>query len=204
MNIPSFFSAELRQEIANNARLRKFQKEEDLIRPGDEILFIPIVLKGCVRVLRQDNEGKEVFLYHIFPDQTCAMSLTCCQAGNKSMIRAVAEEDTEVLQVPVKLTEDWFKYPEWKAYVSSNYNQRFAELIQVIDLVAFSGMDQQVLHYLQQRARARQTTSLQITHQQIAEELNTRREVITRLLRALENKGIVRLGRNSIEILTLK
>lgn len=199
-----FATPALRKEISENARLRKFNKDETLIKPGDEIKFIPIVVKGCVRILRQDTEGREVFLYYLFAGETCAMSLTCCQAGAKSMIRAVTEEDTEVLQIPVKLTEDWYKYPEWKAYVSANYNNRFAQLINVIDLIAFSHMDDQLLHYLQQRARALGSTTLQITHQQIAEELNTRREAITRLLKTLEKKGVVRLGRNSIELSALK
>lgn len=201
MEISLFSSADLKRELEVNSRTRRFDADEDLIRSGDEILFIPIVLKGCIRVLRQDEEGHEVFLYHLYPGQTCAMSLTCCQAGRKSMIRAVAEEETEVLQIPVKLTEDWFKYPEWKAYVSSNYNQRFAELISVIDLIAFSHMDEQLLHYLRERARARHSNRLELTHQQIAEELNTHREAITRLLKTLEKKGVVSLGRNSIELL---
>ena len=124
-------------EIDRFGRLKQFEKEEFLIEPGDDVLFIPIVLKGCIRILRQDDDGREVFLYHLYPGQTCAMSLTCCQAGKKSMIKAVAEDDTEVLQIPVKQTEDWFKYPEWKAYVSNNYNNRFAELMQVVDLIAF-------------------------------------------------------------------
>jgi len=147
MNIPVFTSPELKEEIAKNARSRSFKKGEEIIRPGEDIVFIPIVLSGCIRIIRQNEEGHEVFLYHLYPGQTCAMSLTCCQAGRKSMIRAVAEDDTEILQIPVKLTEDWFKYPEWKAYVSSNYNQRFAELINVIDLIAFYHMDKLILPY---------------------------------------------------------
>lgn len=201
MELTIFSSPELKASIAANARARKIAAGDELMRPGNDILFIPIVLSGCIRILRQDEEGHEVFLYHLFPGQTCAMSLTCCQAGRKSMVRAVAEEDSEILQIPVELTEDWYRFPEWKAYVSSNYNQRFAELINVIDLIAFSHMDQQVLHYLRERAKAQNTEVLHITHQQIAEELNTHREAITRLLKALEKKKIVSLGRNSIHIL---
>jgi CRP/FNR family transcriptional regulator len=129
------------------------------------------------------------------------MAINCCQAGKKSMVKAIAEDDTEVLQVPVKLVEEWFKYPEWKTYVNSTYSNRFAELIEVIDLIAFSNMDEQVLHYLQERARAVNTRALYITHQQIADELHTRREVISRLLRTMEEKDLVRLGRNTIELL---
>lgn len=196
-----FSDPKLIAEIEKFGRLKSFAKEELLVQPGDDILFIPIVLSGSVRILRQDDEGREVFLYHLYPGQTCAMSLTCCQAGKKSMIKAVAEDDTEVLQIPIKQTEDWYKYPEWKAYVSNNYNNRFAELMQVVDLVAFSHMDKQLLHYLTERSKALNTKVLEMTHQQIADELHTHREAISRLLRTMEQKGLVKLGRNSIELL---
>ena len=198
-----FSDFSLNAEIEKNARKRAFKKGETLIKPGDEIIYIPIVLKGSIRVIRQDLDGAEVFLYHLYPGQTCAMSLTCCQSGKKSIIKAVAEDDTEVLQIPVALTEDWFKYPEWKAYISNNYNNRFVELMQVIDLIAFSNMDKQLLHYLEERSKALNTRVLEITHQEIADELHAHREAISRLLRTMEQKKLVRLGRNNIEVLTM-
>lgn len=189
------------EEINKSARLKSFEKDEAIMNPGDEILFIPIVLKGSIRILRSDEDGNEVFLYHLYPGQTCAMSLTCCQAGKKSMIKAVAEIHTEMLQIPVQLTSDWYKYAEWKAYISSNYNNRFAELMEVIDLIAFNHMDKQLLHYIEERCKAMHTKILDITHQQIADELHTHREAISRLLRTMEQKKLVKLGRNSIELL---
>ncbi len=175
-----------------------------MMTPGQEILFIPLVLKGSIRVLRQDASGAEVFLYHLYPGQTCAVSLTCCQSGKKSTIKAVAESETEVMQIPAKLAEDWFVYPEWKAYVGGNYSQRFSELLQVIDLIAFQQMDKQLLHYLEERSKALNTRVLSLTHQQIADELHSHREAISRLLRVMEEKNLVRLGRSSIEVLSLK
>ncbi len=189
------------EEINKSARLKSFEKDEAIMNPGDEILFIPIVLKGSIRVLRSDEDGNEVFLYHLYPGQTCAMSLTCCQAGKKSMIKAVAENHTELLQIPVQLTSDWYKYAEWKIYISSNYNNRFAELMEVIDLISFNHMDKQLLHYIEERCKALNTKTLDITHQQIADELHTHREAISRLLRTMEQKKLVKLGRNSIELL---
>lgn len=196
-----FSDPELIAEIEKFGRLKTVERGDFLIESGDDIIFIPIVLKGSVRILRQDEDGREVFLYHLYPGQTCAMSITCCQAGKKSMIKAIAEDDTEVLQIPVKQTEDWYRYPEWKAYVSNNYNNRFAELMLVIDLIAFSHMDKQLLHYLAERSKALNTKVLEITHQQIADELHTHREAVSRLLRTMEQRGMVRLGRNSIEVL---
>ncbi len=197
-----FGDPELNSEIEKNAKRKVIPKGTVLIKPGDEIIFIPIVIKGSIRIIRQDLDGQEVFLYHLYPGQTCAMSLTCCQTGKKSMIRAVAEDDAEIIQIPIKLTEDWYKYPEWKAYISNNYNNRFAELMQVIDLIAFSNMDKQLLHYLEERSKALNTRVLEITHQEIADELHAHREAISRLLRTMEQKKMVRLGRNNIEVLT--
>lgn len=196
-----FTDKELLAEINLHARYKQLVKDEVLINPGAEILFIPIVLKGSIRILRQDEEGKETFLYHLYPGQTCAMSVTCCQSGNRSMVKALAEDEASLLMIPVNKTEDWFRFPEWKAFISSTYQQRFAELIQVIDLIAFSNMDKQLLHYLEERSKALNTRVLEITQQQIADELHTHREAIGRLLRAMEQKKLVRLGRNVIELL---
>lgn len=202
--LPFFSDPGLLAEIERLSRTKHINKDETLMRPGDEIVFIPIILRGSIRVLRQDETGKEVFLYHLYPGQTCAMSLTCCQAGRRSMIRAVAETDSDVLQLPAKESETWFMYPEWKAYISNNYANRFAELMQVIDLIAFQNMDRQLLHYLEERSKALNTRILDITHQQIADELHAHREAISRLLRVMEQKQLVKLGRNSIEVLTMK
>lgn len=195
-----FTDSTLKREIIQQARVRNFHQDHVITQPGDEILFIPIVHSGCLRILRQNDDGQEVFLYHLYPGQTCAMSLTCCQSGKKSMIKAIAELESRLLMIPVKLTEDWFRFPEWKAYISNNYQTRFAELLQVIDLIAFSNMDKQLLHYIKERAKALNVKVLDITHQEIAEELHTHREAISRLLRTMEQKGLVKLGRNSIQI----
>lgn len=196
-----FTDKRLLDEINKYARVKTVKKDTLLMSPGDDIVFVPIVQKGVLRIVRQDDDGREIFLYHLYPGQTCAMAINCCQSHKKSMVKAIAEDDTEVLQVPVKMVEEWFKYPEWKTFVNSTYSARFAELLDVIDLIAFSNMDKQVLHYLQERAKAAGTKALYITHQEIADELHTHREAISRLLRTMEQKGMVKLGRNTIEIL---
>jgi len=197
-----FSDKNLLTEIQKNGRHKSFHKNDVIIKPGDEILFIPIVIEGSLRILRQNPDGQEAFLYHLFPGQTCAMSLTCCQAGKKSMIKAIAEIDTEIMQIPVKFMDEWFKYPEWKMYINNNYQNRFAELMEVIDLIAFNNMDKQLLHYLQERSKALGTFVLELTHQEIADELHTHREAISRLLRTMEQKKLVKLGRNNIELLS--
>lgn len=195
-----FTDEKLQQELNSYARTRRISSGDILIHPGDDIVFVPIVQSGVLRIVRQNDEGKEVFLYHLYPGQTCAMAINCCQGRKKSSVKAIAEEDTEVLQIPVNLVDDLFKYPEWKAYINNTYGQRFGELLEVIDLIAFSNMDKQVLHYLQERARAAGTNALVLTHQNIADELHTHREAISRLLRTMEQKKMLKLGRNTIEL----
>lgn len=202
MNKTIFNDPKLQAEIAAYARVKTIERDTVLMSPGDEIVFVPIVQQGVLRIVRQNDEGKEVFLYHLYPGQTCAVAINCCQGKKKSTIKAIAEEDSEMLQIPVNMVDEWFKYPEWKTFINATYGQRFAELLEVIDLIAFSNMDKQVLHYLQERARAAGTNALYITHQIIADELHTHREAISRLLRAMEQKNMLRLGRNTIELLT--
>ena len=202
MNKTIFNDPKLQAEIAMYARVKTIERETVLMSPGDDIFFVPIVQQGVLRIVRQNDEGKEVFLYHLYPGQTCAVAINCCQGKKKSTVKAIAEEDSEILQIPVNMVDEWFKYPEWKTFINATYGQRFAELLEVIDLIAFSNMDKQVLHYLQERARAAGTNALYITHQIRADELHTHREAISRLLRAMEQKNMLRLGRNTIELLT--
>ena len=117
------------------------------------------------------------------------------------MIKAIAEDDTELVQLPVEVTENWFDFKEWKTYISSNYSARFTELLEVIDLIAFNHMDSQLLNYLQERSKAINSRFLEITHQEIANELHAHRESISRLLRTMEKKKLLKLGRNNIELL---
>lgn len=198
-----FSDPKLIAEIEHYAKTKSLNQDDVLIRPGEKIVYVPIVLKGSVRILREDSEGKEVFLYHLYPGQTCAMSLTCCQSGKASQVKAICETDSELLLIPAEQIEAWFIYPEWKAYININYNNRFEELVHVIDIIAFHHMDKQLLHYLEERSKALGTKIIEITHQQIADELHSHREAISRLLRIMEQKGQVKLGRNSVEVLTL-
>ncbi|MDI9339627.1 MAG: Crp/Fnr family transcriptional regulator [Sediminibacterium sp.] len=194
-------NTELKQELEKHARLKRIKKGDIILNPGDEVLFIPIVQKGAIRIIRQDTSGAEVFLYHIYPLQTCTLSLTCCYTGKPSSIKAIAETDSELILIPSNLIDTWNQYPEWKTYINNSYSSRFSELIQVIDLMAFNNMDKQLQHYLEERCKALNTSLLEITHQEIADELHAHREAISRLLRHMEQKKMVKLGRNSIEVL---
>ena len=196
-----FSDKALCDEIGKNARFHSFEKDAVLMQAGDSIVFVPIVQEGVLRIIRQNEEDEEVFLYHLYPGETCALSVNCSHTRRKSMVKAIAEDATDVVLIPAQQVDDWMRYPQWKNFIDQTYAKRFVELIEVIDLIAFSNMDRQVLHYLEERARALQSNQIIITHQQIADELHTQREVISRLLRAMEQKKLVRLGRNVIDLL---
>ncbi len=196
-----FSDASLTKELLAKSRLKKLEHDEVLIFPGETLIFVPIVLSGALRIVREDEAGREVFLYHLFPSESCAMAINCCESRRVSMVKAIAEDDTEVLLVPAALIDQLFKFPEWKTFINNTYGKRFAELLEVIDLIAFNSLDKKILNYLEKKKEALNTPALFITHQQIATELNTHREAVSRLLRTMEKKGIVKLGRNSIELL---
>ncbi|MCK5781174.1 MAG: Crp/Fnr family transcriptional regulator [Flavobacteriales bacterium] len=188
-------------EMVQNGSLKKLDKEEILFSAGHEVSDFPLVLSGSLRILREDGEGNEHYLYHIFAGETCAMSLTCCMSHRPSKVKIVAEDDSEIAIIPTFLMDSWMtKYPSWKSFVTRTYNFRFDDLLETIDSIAFSNMDQRLLKYLYDKSRAIASSTLPVTHQGIAYELNTTRVVISRLLKQLENKGLLKLGRNKIEL----
>jgi len=195
-----FTDKNLEHEIESVGVKKIFTADEVYMSPGDVIQSIPLVMKGSMRIMLQNNDGDEYFLYHIFPGETCAMSLSCCQAQKKSSIKAVMEEETEVLMVPVRYVDEWSKYPEWKKFVSDIQAQRFGELLETIELMAFSKLDEQLWNYLIKRVQATGKKTLKITHQEIADELHSPREVITRLLHQLQKQEMITLSRNMIKV----
>ena len=167
---------------------------------GDRITHIPMVLRGSLRILARNGEGRERFLYPIMPGETCAMSLACCSAERNSSIVAVAEEDPEVLWLPKRCVEEWMTWPEWRKFVGHTQAQRFNELLETIEVVAFTHLDEQVWNYLVKRVQATGDRTLKVTHQEIAQELNSPREVITRLLHQLVQRGRIELARGAITV----
>lgn len=200
----AFVDKALAAELESVAVRKHVPAGEILMNPGDTIRAIPVVISGTLRIVLQNEKGNEHFLYHIFPGESCAMSLTCCVSNKKSEIKAVVEEDAELLMIPVQYVEEWSKYPEWRKFISDTQAQRFTELLETIELISFSKLDEQIWDYLRKRVQASGSKTLHLTHQEIATELNSPREVITRLLHQLRERGLVRLGRNTIEVISVK
>jgi CRP/FNR family transcriptional regulator len=199
-----FFEKELQEEILKTGIFKSFQPNDVLIREGQFITSFPLVLKGLIRVTRNNDDGNELLLYYLKQNEVCAMSLTCCMTNLTSNVKAVAEEETEVIMLPVEMLDNWMcKYPGWKQFVMQTFQNRFRELIDTIDSIAFLKLDERLVRYLIDRNRTSGVTTLNETHQDLALRLNTSREVISRLLKKLEKEGKIKLSRNFIDFTNL-
>ncbi len=195
----NFLEPELQAEILKIAVRKKFASGETLIREGQFISSFPMVIKGLIRVSRTNEAGNELLLYYLQANEVCAMSLTCCMARQVSELNAVAEEETEILLIPVDMLDIWIsKYPLWKQFVMQSFHKRFRELIDTLDAVAFLKLDERLIKYFLDRHNKSGETTFTGTHQDLALQLNSSREVISRLLKRMENDGKIELSRNFI------
>lgn len=200
-NLPFITDSNLLSAIEKEAKVMVFEAGQTIIDKGQYIKIVPIIIQGSVKVLRTDEDGHELFLYYIEGGETCAVSLTCCSTSTPSSIKAVAEEKTTILGVPVRKHEEWAnEYRQWKDFVALTYQKRFQELLLTIDAIAFQKMDERLLSYLATKSGQLKSLELAVTHQEIASELGSSREVISRLLKQLEKKKLVELGRNIIYV----
>ncbi|MDP5081652.1 MAG: Crp/Fnr family transcriptional regulator [Winogradskyella sp.] len=189
-------------DIAQVAKLRTFKKNDIIIDIGQDLTHIPLLIKGNIKVLREDNDGNELLLYVLETGDTCAMSLTCCMAKSVSKIRAIADDDVTVIMIPILNMRLWFHTNEsWRNFILQSYQVRFDEMLETIDTLAFMKMDERLFKYLKDHVKLSSSTILEITHQEIAEDLHTSRVVISRLLKQLENERKIELGRNRISVL---
>lgn len=190
------------EEIIQFGRSKKVKAGTTIIDIGSELEFIPIVLSGSIKVLREDDQSNELILYYLNGGEACAMSMTCCVQGSKSEFRAKAEEDADLWLIPIHYMDSWLtKYQSWKQYVFLSYQHRFDELLQAVDSIAFMKMDERLIKYLLDKKQSSGDYKITKTHQEIANELNTSRAVVSRLLKKLEHQGKLELYRNRIEIL---
>ena len=171
------------------------------MEPGQFIKMVPVVLEGSIKIMRVDEEGKELFLYYLDAGETCALSLTCCTAAKPSEIKAVVEERATIIAIPVAVHEQFSdEFRQWKDFVANTYQSRFQEMLVALDAVAFKRMDERLMRYIVTKMKQHKANELHTTHQEIANELGTSREVVSRLLKQLEKKKWIELGRNVIYI----
>jgi CRP/FNR family transcriptional regulator len=192
----------LLEELVQVGQLKNASVGSYLIRPGEFIRSVPIILTGSVKIMRPDQSGREALLYYLGGLDACAMSLTCCLGTRQSEITAVVEEQTTMIGIPVEKVDEWMcRFSTWKQFVFQTYQKRFDNLLETIDEVIFHKLDERLLVYLQKKVASCQCSVLSITHEDIAHELVTSREVISRLLKQMEKNGQVQLMRNKIVML---
>ena len=192
----------LLKKLKKEGTIKKFSPDTVIIDENDYIRFVPIVLNGSIKVFKLDEEGREMLLYYIKPGESCVMSFLGATCNGTSKIKAVVEEEAEVLVLPVhKATELIRENPQWVQFIFELYNRRFEELLSVVNAIAFQKVDVRLWELLKTKVKMLKTEELNMTHQQIADELGTAREVVSRLLKQLERDKKISLGRNKIKIL---
>ena len=194
-------SKELREKLTEMGFAKAFNEGEFILNENEYIKAIPIVTKGSIKVLRTDEDGKEILLYYIKPGESCIMSFLGGIHQDTSKVKAIAEEDTEILFIPIDKVSLLIKdFPEWLDFIFRLYHKRFEELLEVVNAVAFKKMDERLLNLLQKKTGLTNNQTLSVTHEQLANELGTARVVVSRLLKHMEDQGLVKLGRNKITL----
>lgn len=197
------FDKDLIAAIDEFAEIKEVKAGDVLMRKGQFIKHTMLVLKGSIKIYRNDSEGGEFFMYHLAPGQACAISMICATQSETSQITAIAVEDSTILVVPLKMMEKWMAvHKSWYEFIVNTYRNRFEELLIVIDQIAIRSMDERLEFYLKRQSKNSSLRVINLSHQQIATDLNSTREVISRLLKKMEQRGLVKLNRNYIELET--
>jgi len=205
IKLPDFsglFEPELLNEL-KNCETRSFQKNDQLLNEGAYIKAVPLVMEGRIKVRKSDQSGKEIILYFIEPRESCILTITSCLNEKESNAEALAVKDTKLILIPSQQLRDWMTtYGTWRKFVYNLYYLRMTELLNLVDQIAFQQLDFRLLKKLRHK-QASFGNELTLTHQQLANELGTAREVVTRLLNNLEKDGSIELGRGKITIKNL-
>ena len=197
----NIFENDLIDEILKVGFFDKFKQGEIFIDIGEKITHIPLILSGSVKIIRQEKEGEELVLYFLEKGDTCAVSFINCINRKESIFRAVVDSDIEAIFVPVEYIDDWLaQFKTWRHFIIDSYHFRLIEMVESIDGLAFMNLKQRLMKYLGDKAKVQNTQELEITHQEIADDLNTSRVVVTRLLKKLHDNGSVYSTRSHIRV----
>ena len=196
------FGTILNDAMYTSGQIKSFPAETIILDIQSYIKSIPIVLSGSIKVIKTDEDGQEILLYYIKPGESCIMSFLAGLHNDKSKIKAVVEEDAEILLIPIEKAGEWIKeFPEWTDFIFTLYQKRFEELLEVVNAVAFQKLDARLLNLLNQKADLFHSKEISITHQQLADELGTTREVVSRVLKQIEKSKLITLSRNKISLM---
>jgi len=192
----------IREKLATVGFTKTFAEGDIILNENAYIKAIPIVTKGSIRVMRTDDEGREILLYYIKAGESCIMSFLGGLHHDTSKVKAIVEEESEILFIPVDKVNLLIKeFPEWLDYIFRLYHKRFEELLEVVNAIAFKKLDERLLNFIKKKCQVTGSQTLQMTHEQLANDLGTARVVVSRLLKQMEEIGLVELGRNKIVLL---
>jgi CRP/FNR family transcriptional regulator len=199
---PGFqFSESLQKKLKDFSIVRHYKEGDVLMNENDRLRYLPIITRGSIRVIRTEEDGREILLYYVKAGESCIMSLLGGMYNETSKIRAEVEEDAEIYFLPIEKANDYIKeHPELLEYIFRLYHKRFEELLEVLNAVAFKRVDERLLLLLKKKAELTGNKTFIVTHEQLANELGTARAVVSRLLKQLEENGAVKLGRNKITL----
>ncbi|MBZ9650453.1 Crp/Fnr family transcriptional regulator [Psychroflexus montanilacus] len=203
-NYGHIFEEDLLQEINDIATIKTVNAGDELIRTGQYLSAMPLLIDGVIKVMREDEDGFELMLYYLEKGETCAMTLSCCTGSAVSEIRAIAETESSLLMIPIEKMEEWLgKYKSWRNFIFDSYHERLMEVMATIDNIAFKKMDERLIEYLKNKSKYYNDSEIKVTHQDIAFDLHTSRVVVSRLLKQLEKTNRIKLNRNSIKLIDI-
>ncbi len=195
-------SPKLRESLIQHGVLKRYAKGDALMSENSYIRSIPIVMNGSLRVTRTEEDGREITLYYLKAGESCVMSFLGGMHNETSKVNVHVEEDAEILFLPMDKVHLFIKeFPQWLDYIFKLYHRRFEELLEVVNAIAFKKVDERLLSLLKKKTELLGTRTLNVTHEQLANELGTARVVVSRLLKQLEDIGTVELGRNRITLM---
>ncbi|TXG35301.1 Crp/Fnr family transcriptional regulator [Seonamhaeicola maritimus] len=196
------FEDKLIDEIVKVGHFDKIKSGELLVDIGEDMTHIPLILKGVVKIMRQEKEGDEIVLYFLERGDTCAISFVNCINKKQSIFKGIVERDIEAVFLPVEYIDEWLaKFKSWRHFIIDSYHFRLIEMVESIDSLAFLKMNTRILKYLTDKVKINHDVDIEITHQEIANDLNTSRVVITRILKQLHDDGKIYSTRNSVKVL---
>lgn len=202
MKIQEIFNNDLQKEITNSGSIKNFPQDSVILDMHSYVKNIPLILSGSIKVIRTEEDGREILLYYLTPGESCIVSILSGMNRETSKIKAIVEEDAEILIIPTDKAKEWTKkYPEWNDFIFNLYQKRFDELLDVVNSVAFQKIDSRLLHLIKQKTRLYRSKEITVTHQQLADELGITREAASRTLKQMEKEGLLSLSRNKIRLM---
>ena len=202
MILKDIFQSDLVKEIEDSGNLKHFEAGETIVNMDSYIKHIPVVISGSIKVIRTEEDGREILLYYLTPGESCIVSILSGMKNETSKIKAIVEENADIMLIPADKAKEWVKkYPDWTEFIFDLYQKRFEELLDVVNSVAFQKIDARLLHLIKQKTQLYNSKEISVTHQQLADELGITREATSRVLKQMEKDQLLVLSRNKIALL---